>query len=86
MNKLIIFWTIKKILDAKNPDIIDCPYEIKETVNLLKKNNSISIKINSVEKDEEFIWDTINVKHNILGKPISMKISRTKYNLSLIHI
>ena len=80
MDKLIIFWTIKKILDAKNPDIIECPYEIREIINLLKKNNSISIKINSGEKHEELIWDTINVKHNVLGKPISMKISRTKYN------
>ena len=80
MNKLIIFWTIKKILDAKNPGIIECPYEIREIVNLLKKNNSISIKINSGEKHEELIWDTINVKHNVLGKPISMKVSRTKYN------
>ena len=80
MNKLIIFWTIKKILDAKNPDVIECPYEIREIINLLKKNNSISIKINSGEKYEELIWDRINVKHNILGKPISMKISRTKYN------
>ena len=80
MDKLIIFWTIKKILDAKNPDIIECPYEIREIINLLKKNNSISIKINSGEKYEELIWDRINVKHNILGKPISMKISRTKYN------
>ena len=80
MDKLIIFWTIKKILDVKVPDIIECPNEIREIVNLLKKNNSISIKINSGEKHEELIWDTIDVKHNVLGKPISMKISRTKYN------
>ena len=37
MDKLIIFWTIKKILDVKNPDIIECPNEIKEIVNSLKK-------------------------------------------------
>ena len=80
MDKLIIFWTIKKILDAKNPDIIECPNEIREIVNSLKKNNSIDIKINSEEKHEELIWDTIDVKHNVLGKPISMKVSRTKYN------
>ena len=73
MNKLIIFWTIKKILDAKNPDIIECPNEIREIVNSIKKNNSIDIKINSEEKHEELIWDTIDVKHNVLGKPISMK-------------
>ena len=80
MDKLIIFWTIKKILDVKVPDIIECPNEIREIVNLLKPNNSIGIKINSEEKHEELIWDTIDVKHNVLGKPISMKISRTKYN------
>ena len=80
MDKLIIFWTIKKILDVKNPDIIECPNEIKEIVNSLKKNNSLDIKINSEQKHEELIWDTIDVKHNVLGMPVSMKISRTKYN------
>ena len=79
MDKLIIFWTIKKILDVKNPDIIECPNEIKEIVNSLKKNNSLDIKINSEQKHEELIWDTIDVKHNVLGMPVSMKISRTKY-------
>ena len=80
MEKLIIFWTIKKIIESEKPNIVECPFEMNEMIQLLSKNNSVNIKINSEEKENKLFWDSINVKHNIGNIPISMKISRTKYN------
>jgi len=80
MEKLIDFWTIKKIIESEKPNIVECPFEMNEMIQLLSKNNSVNIKINSEEKENKLFWDSINVKHNIGNIPISMKISRTKYN------
>jgi len=53
---------------------------MNEMIQLLSKNNSVNIRINSEEKENKLFWDSINVKHNVGNIPISMKISRTKYN------
>ena len=79
IEKLINFFMIKKILDTEEPNLVECSNEIKDIILLIKKNNSIEIKINSKEKKEELLWDSINIKQNFMGIPISIKISRAKY-------
>ena len=80
MQKLIVFFTIKKILNKNNASSIICPYEMIMMVKLLSNKNNIQIKSNSGNEKKKLFWDSINVKRNIAGKPISIKISRTKYN------
>jgi len=80
MQKLILFFTIKKILDNNNPTSIVCPYEMIVMVRTLSSGNPIQIESNSGNEKKKLFWDSINVKRNIAGKPISIKISRTKYN------
>jgi len=45
MEKLIDFWTIKKIIESEKPNIVECPFEMNEMIQLLSKNNSVNIKI-----------------------------------------
>ena len=80
IEKLIVFFMIKKILEIEKPDSIECSNQIKNMILLIEKNNLINIKINSKEKKGELLWDSINIKHNFMGIPISIKISRTKYH------
>ena len=80
MEKLIIFWTIKKIIKKYNPTSIECPHEMVKMVEILSTENHIHIKSNSNNNKNKLFWDSINIKQNIAGKPISIKISRTKYN------
>ena len=80
MEKLIVFWTIKKIIESEKPNVIECSIEFNEMIQLLSKNNPINTKINSDVKQNKLFWDSINVKHNVGNIPVSMKISRTKYN------
>ena len=79
IEKLINFFMIKKILDDEEPNSVECSNKIKDIILLIKKNNSIEIKINSKEEKEELLWDSINIKQNFMGIPISIKISRAKY-------
>ena len=79
IEKLINFFMIKKILEIEEPNSVECSNEIKDIILLIKKNNSIEIKINSKEEKEELLWDSINIKQNFMGIPISIKISRAKY-------
>jgi hypothetical protein len=80
MEKLIGFWTIKKIVESKNPSFIECPYDMVKMIQILDEKNQIEIKLNSEQKENQLSWDSINVKHNVGNIPISMKISRNKYN------
>ncbi len=80
IEKLINFFMIKKILEVEEPNSIECSNEIKNIILLIKKSDSIEIKINSKEKKEELLWDSINIKQNFMGIPISIKISRTRYH------
>jgi len=80
VEKLIMFWTIKKIIESENPSFIECPYEIIKMIQILNVEKHIEIKLNSQQKENKFSWDSINVKHNIGSKPVSIKISRKKYN------
>ncbi len=80
MQKLVLFFTIKKILDNNNPTSVECPHEMKEIIKLLSSEKHIKIELNSKDEKDKLFWDLINVKHNIAGRPISIKISRTKYN------
>jgi len=81
IKKLIDFFTIKKILEIEEPDFVECSDQMKNIILLIKKNSDISntIKINSKEKKEDLLWDTINIKQNFMRIPISIKISRVKY-------
>ena len=80
MQKLIIFFTIKKILNKNNPTSIVCPHEMIMMIKLLSSKNQVQIESNSGNEKKKLFWDSINVKRNIAGRPISIKISRTKYN------
>jgi hypothetical protein len=80
IEKLIKFFMIKKILEIEEPNSVECSNEIKDIILLIKKNNSIKIKINSKEKKEELLWDSINIKQNFIGIPISIKMSRVRYH------
>ena len=80
IEKIVNFFTLKKILEIKDVDIIECSNEMKNIILLIKKDNSIKIKINSKEKMENLLWDLINIKHNFMGIPISINMSRTKYH------
>ena len=79
MQKLIVFFTIKKILNKNNPTSIVCPHEMTMMIKLLSSKNQVQIESNSGNEKKELFWDSINVKRNIAGRPISIKISRTKY-------
>ena len=81
IKKLIDFFTIKKILEIEDPDSIECSDQMKNIILLIKKNKDIdnTIKINSKEEKEDLLWDTINIKQNFMRIPISIKISRVKY-------
>jgi hypothetical protein len=79
IEKLINFFTIKKILEDEEPNSIECSNKIKDIISLIKKNNSI-VKINSIEKKEDLLWDSVNIKQNFMGIPISIKISRAKFH------
>ena len=81
IKKLIDFFIIKKILENEESDFIECSDQMKKIILLIKKNNDINniIKINSKEKKEDLLWDTINIKQNFMRIPISIKISRVKY-------
>ena len=79
MQKLIVFFTIKKILNKNNPTSIVCPHEMIMMIKLLSSKNQVQIESNSGNEKKELFWDSINVKRNIAGRPISIKISRTKY-------
>ena len=81
IKKLIDFFTIKKILEMEDPDSVECSDQIKNIILLIKKNNGITntIKINSKEKKVDLLWDTINIEQNFMRIPISIKISRVKY-------
>ena len=80
IEKLITFFMIKNILEIEKPEHIECSNEIKKMILVLKKNDFIDIKINSNEKKNDLLWDSINIKHNLFGIPISVNISRTKYH------
>ena len=80
MQKLIVFFTIKKILNENNPTSIVCPDEMIMMIKLLSSKNQVQIQSNSGNEKKKLFWDSINVKRNIAGRPISIKISRTKYN------
>jgi hypothetical protein len=80
IEKLINYFMIKKILEIEEPNSVECSNEIKDIILLIKKNNSIEIKINSKEKKDELLWDSINIKQNFIGIPISIKISRIRYH------
>ena len=80
MEKLIVFWTIKKIIEKYNPTSIECPHEMIKMVELLSTKNHIHTIPNSNNEKNKLFWDSINVKRNIAGRPISIKISRKKYN------
>ena len=80
MQKLIVFFTIKKILNKNNPTSIVCPHEMIMMIKLLSSKSQVQIESNSGNEKKELFWDSINVKRNIAGRPISIKISRTKYN------
>ena len=80
MEKLIVFWTIKKIIEKYNPTSIECPHEMIKMVELLSTKNHIHTIPNSNNDKNKLFWDSINVKRNIAGRPISIKISRKKYN------
>ena len=80
MQKLILFFTVKKIMEIKNPTSIECPSEMIELVKLVDCKNHVDIKLNSDYQNNKLFWDTINVKKNIAGIPFSIKIARTKYN------
>ena len=79
MEKLIVFFTIKKILNKNNPTSIVCPHEMIMMIKLLSSKSQVQIESNSGNEKKELFWDSINVKRNIAGRPISIKISRTKY-------
>lgn len=80
IEKLINFYTIKKILDTEAPNSIECSDKIKNIILLIKKDNILKIKINSKEEKEDLLWDSINIKQNFMGIPISIKISRVKFH------
>jgi len=80
IEKLINFFMIKKILEDEEPKSVECSNKIKDIILLNKKNNSIKIIINSKEKNEDLLWDSINIKQNFMGIPISIKISRAKFH------
>ena len=50
MEKLIDFWTIKKIVESKNPSFIECPYDMVKMIQILDEKNQIEIKLNSEQK------------------------------------
>jgi hypothetical protein len=79
IEKLIKIFMIKKILEIEQPNSIECSDKIKDIILLIKKNNLIKITINSIEKKEDLLWDSVNIKQNFMGIPISIKISRKKY-------
>jgi hypothetical protein len=80
IEKLINFFMIKKILEDEEPKSVECSNKIKDIILLIKKNNSIKIIINSKERNEDLLWDSINIKQNFMGIPISIKISRAKFH------
>ena len=80
IEKLINFFMIKKILEDEEPKSVECSNKIKDIILLIKKNNPIKIIINSKEKNEDLLWDSINIKQNFMGIPISIKISRAKFH------
>jgi hypothetical protein len=80
IEKLINFFMIKKILENEEPKSVECSNKIKDIILLIKKNNSIKIIINSKERNEDLLWDSINIKQNFMGIPISIKISRAKFH------
>jgi len=80
IEKLINFFMIKKILEDEEPKSVECSNKIKDIILLIKKNNSIKIIINSKERNEDLLWDSINIKQNFMGIPISIKISRVKFH------
>ena len=80
MQKLVLFFTVKKIIENNSPTSIECPNEMMELIKLLDSRNHFEIKLNSKYRNNKLFWDSINVKRNIAGIPISIKISRTKYN------
>ena len=47
VEKLIMFWTIKKIIESENPSFIECPYEIIKMIQILNVEKHIEIKLNS---------------------------------------
>ena len=80
IEKLMNFFMIKKILEDEEPKSVECSNKIKDIILLIKKNNPIKIIINSKEKNEDLLWDSINIKQNFMGIPISIKISRAKFH------
>jgi hypothetical protein len=80
IEKLINFFMIKKILEDEEPKSVECSNKIKDIILLINKKNSIKIIINSKEKNEDLLWDSINIKQNFMGIPISIKISRAKFH------
>ena len=80
MQKLVLFFTVKKIIENNSPTSIECPNEMMELIKLLDSRNHFEIKLNSKYRNNKLFWDSINVKRNIAVIPISIKISRTKYN------
>ncbi len=79
IEKLIQFSIIKNIIEIEKPNFVECPFEIKRIIEILTKNNPINIKINSEEKLKELFLDTINYKKNLAGVPVSIRISKSKY-------
>lgn len=79
IEKLIVFFTIKKILEKEIFENIECSNEMKKMILMIKKDNSLKIEINSIDKVENLLWDSINIKYNFMSIPISLNISREKY-------
>jgi hypothetical protein len=79
IEKLITFFTIKKILEIEEPDSVECSNQIKNIILLINNKKLIKVIINSEEEKYDPLWDSINIKENFMHIPISIKISRVKY-------
>ena len=80
IEKLITFFTIKKILEIEEPDSVECSNQIKNMILLINNKKLIKVIINSKEEKQDLLWDSINIKQNFMGIPISIKISRAKFH------
>ena len=80
IEKLITFFTLKKILEIEEPDSVECTNQMKNMILLINNKKLIKIIINSEEEKQDLLWDSINIKQNFMGIPISIKISRAKFH------
>ncbi len=76
---LIKFFSIKNLFNKNNPDEIFINENLSHYIRIIKKNVKINILKSILNTEKGFLTDKIEIRFNILSKPLTFYLSKKTY-------